>query len=59
VDTIVHACLLSDCGKHKIGLQSRLAWAKASPYLQNNQSKSAEGVAQAVEHLPNKHEVLS
>jgi hypothetical protein len=26
------------------------------PYLQNNQSKRVRGVAQAVEHLPSKHE---
>jgi hypothetical protein len=36
-----------------------LAWAKVSPYLQNNQSKTARCVAQAVESLLSKHEVLS
>jgi hypothetical protein len=29
---------------------------EVGPYLQNNQSKRVRGVAQAVEHLPSKHE---
>jgi hypothetical protein len=29
---------------------SKPAWVKARPYLQNNESKKASGMAEAVEH---------
>jgi hypothetical protein len=50
---VFHACHPSICGKQKNtrGLWSRLPWAKARPYLQNNQSKRAGGMTQRVEPL--------
>jgi hypothetical protein len=50
---VENTCYLRDGRKFKIGLQSRLAWAK-TPYLQNNQ-----GMTQAVENLASKREALS
>jgi hypothetical protein len=50
----VSACYCSCDGKHKIGDSwSKLAWTKKKmrPYLQNNQRKKDEGVAQAVERI--------
>jgi hypothetical protein len=39
--------------------QSRLTWVKGETLLQNNQSKRAWGMAQAVEPLPCKHKTRS
>jgi hypothetical protein len=40
------------------GWSARLAQAKLRPYLQNNQSKRAGGVAQVAQGLPIKYEAL-
>jgi hypothetical protein len=41
------------------GSQSILAQTKARPYMKNNQSKRAGGVAQAADSLPSKCKALS
>jgi hypothetical protein len=38
-------------------LQSEASWGKTEDYLKNNHSYKG-GIAQAVEHLPSKHEVM-
>jgi hypothetical protein len=45
-------------GENRIMVQAGLG-KKARPYLQNNQTKRAEGMVQAVQHLLRKQEALS
>jgi hypothetical protein len=57
---VVHTCHPSNDRKYKIGLWSRLAWAKSKTlFPEQPEQKRTGSVAQAVQHLPRKCEALN